>query len=72
MVGIGMGGEDASAFEALPFNPCCSINCVVIRNAHFFLFYFQDNLLEKLDDVELEAPSTQDEEVRISRLLEGE
>ena len=37
-----------------------------------FLFYFQDNLLEKLDDVELEAPTTQDEEVRISRLLEGE
>ena len=28
--------------------------------------------MEKLDDVELEAPTTQDEEVRISRLLEGE
>ena len=29
--------------------------------------------MEKLDDVELEAPSTQDEEVRrLSRLLEGE
>ena len=34
------GGKDASAFEALPFNPCCSINCVVIRNAHFFHFPF--------------------------------
>lgn len=31
-----------------------------------FFFYFQDNLLEKLDDVELEAPSSQDEEVRIT------
>ena len=38
----------------------------------FLYYFFQDNLLEKLDDVELEAPSTQDEEVRISRLLEGE
>ena len=28
--------------------------------------------MEKLDDVELEAPSTQDEEVRLSRLLDGE
>ena len=33
---------------------------------HYYFFFSQDNLLEKLDDVELEAPSSQDEEVRIT------